>query len=166
MKTSSLLGAFTLLFFTLPAAAAPQIDIRFVEPERYTDAAPNASSGSANEREVTLAPLRALLVALANKRLRDGDRLVLEVLDIDMAGESQAWRSRGRDVRVVRNAVVQRMHLRYKLTRAGVDSSREEHIADPGYIQNTRCAGRSLCYEERMLDRWFARRFGTASQSK
>lgn len=158
MKAIGIHAAVAALLLAAQADAAPTVEVVFVDPPRYTDA--KLGGDVAGELEATLGELRAHLEARGAKFLNDGDRLAIEVLDLDLAGSAELWRARARDVRVLRDVTVPRIHLRYKLTRGGVESTGEERISDLGYLRDpTRCrSGERLCYEKHMLDEWFARR--------
>ena len=72
----ALLGAATL-----PARAAGAVEVRFVDLQRYADI-----GWRTLDRERNLELLRAHFQGLA-ARLPDGQRLAIEVLDVDLAGE-------------------------------------------------------------------------------
>lgn len=152
------------------ASAQPVVDVVFVNPERYTDASPSRYLADERERDATLAALREHLRSLGAKYLKDGDRLHIEVLDVDLAGIVELSRSGQRDVRVMREAGVPRIDVRYVFETEGVESSGHERITDPAYLDTaTRCrATGPLCYEKLMLDAWFVRRLasGVAQRGK
>lgn len=158
MKAILMHAAVAALLLVARAEAAPIVEVLFVDPPRYTDA--RLGGDVASELEATLSELRAHLEARGAKFLNDGDRLVIEVLDLDLAGSAELWRSRARDMRVLRDVTVPTMHLRYALTRGGVESTGEERVSDLGYLQDRwRCrSGERLCHEKQMLDEWFGRR--------
>ncbi len=145
---------------TVPASAQPVIEIVFVNPEQYADASPARYVDDERDRAATLSELREHLISLGTKYLKAGDRLRIEVLDVDLAGILELSRSGQRDVRVMREAGVPLIDVRYTMTREGVESYGQERITDPAYLKNAiRCRGTDpLCYEKLMLDAWFARR--------
>lgn len=158
---SILAAAAALSLGTASASAQPVVEVVFVNPERYADASPSRYLVDERERDAALAELREHLRSLGAKHLKDGDRLRIEVLDVDLAGILELSRSGQRDVRVMREAGVPRIDVRYTLNRAGVESSGQERVTDPAYLNSvTRCrATGPLCYEKLMLDDWFMRRF-------
>ncbi|MEW5882535.1 MAG: DUF3016 domain-containing protein [Pseudomonadota bacterium] len=161
MKSISLLAALSVLFLAAPAAAKPAVEVVFVSPDRYTDATPSSHLVNEKEREATLTLLREHLQSLGSKYLQADDRLRIEVLDVNLAGEFELWRSRDGDVRVLRDATLPRIHLKYTLTRAGVESAGEERLVDPNYLRESSFCrtGGTLCHEKLMLEEWFVRRF-------
>lgn len=148
----ALLSAAALVALARPAHAAGTADVRFVEPDRYRDAGLLAA-----DRERTLTALEAHLRQLA-QRLPEGQRLRVDVLDVDLAGE-RAIRP-GTEVRVLRGGTdVPRLHLKWTLEQGGVAvKSGEERLRDLDYLGGSRLATTAageLPYERRLLTRWF-----------
>lgn len=143
--------AVSLVSFCAPSVAAGSAEVRYLQPQKFTD----AGFGSF-ERERTLLSLTQHFDALA-RRLPDGQTLRVEVLDVDLAGE--VWPRGPNEVRVLRGrADWPHMTLRYTL----LDGSRtvkagEARLADMSYLfspQRIQQYG-DLPYEKRMLDDWF-----------
>lgn len=157
--------AGALFLGTAPASAQVVVEIVFVNPERYADASPSRYVDDERGRDATLAELREHLISLGTKYLKAGDRLRIEVLDMDLAGVLELSRSGQRDIRVMREAGAPQIDVRYTMTRGGVEFSGQERITDPAYLKNAiRCRGTELlCYEKLMLDTWFERRFAGTS---
>lgn len=148
----ALLSAAALVAMARPAHAAGQADVRFVEPDRFRDAGLLAA-----DRERALAMLEAHLRQLA-QRLPEGQRLRVDVLDVDLAGE-RILRP-GTDVRVLRGgADVPRLHLKWSLEQGGdVLKSGEDRLRDLDYLGSgprSPAAAGELPYEKRLLTRWF-----------
>lgn len=154
-QATRLAGAafLALLGAAAPAPAAGLIDLRYVNPESFSDI-----GRSSADREQVLQALTAHFQLLA-QRLPDGQRLRLDVLDIDLAGEIVAGSAR--DIRVVSgSADWPRIDLRYTLQQDGATlKSGQAQLADMGYLQRLSghgVAAASLTYEKRLLDAWFA----------
>lgn len=152
----ALLSAAVLIAVAHPAHAAGSADVRFVEPERFSDAGRGAL-----ERERALEVLAAHLQELS-RRLPDGQRLKVEVLDVDLAGELR-WRG-GQEVRVLRGgADAPHIQLRWSLEQGGAAlKSGQDRLTDLGYLQGrawTSGQGDGLPYERRMLAQWFRVQF-------
>jgi hypothetical protein len=149
LKISGL--ALSLAAAGMPAQATGSADVRYVQPEKFTD----AGFGSF-ERERTLQSLAQHIEALA-KRLPDGQTLRVEVLDVDLAGE--VWPRGAHEVRILRGrADWPHMTLRYAL----LDGTRtvkagETRLTDMSYLFTTPRVQQhgDLPYEKRMLDNWF-----------
>ena len=140
------------------AQAAGTVQVSYVQPDKFIDA---ANSRSDIERTLTL--LTGHFEALARRHLADGQKLRIEVLDIDLAGEMRPLLRIAQDVRVLKGSVDwPRIKLRYTLESAGrVSRGDEQVVSDMAYLQRI---GRypeseALHFEKRMLDEWFAARF-------
>jgi hypothetical protein len=147
----ALLGAATL-----PARAAGAVEVRFVDLQRYADI-----GWRTLDRERNLELLRAHFQGLA-ARLPDGQRLAIEVLDVDLAGEEVPG-DRLDPVRVLRGrADWPRMRLRWQLSGPGAAvRSGDEWLADLTYLDRLAPAGsasEALPYDLRMVDDWFQAR--------
>ena len=133
-------------------------EVSFPNEARYTDA-----GAYGTERAANLAQLAAHLKRLAQRDLPEGQKLTVEILDVDLAGEARPWRRTGSEVRVLRGrADWPRIELRYTLSgEPGNTRSATESIADLNYLQRIGSYGSSepLVYEKRMLDDWFRARF-------
>jgi Protein of unknown function (DUF3016) len=151
----ALLSAAALIAMARPAQAAGTAEVRYVEPERFSDAGRDPF-----DREQALASLTAHLNQLA-QRLPDGQRLRIEVLDLDLAGERVL--RRGSDVRVMRGAADwPQIRLRWTLEQGGsAVRSGEERLSDLGYLSGRPSpAGEgAFPHEKRLLTQWFRAQF-------
>jgi hypothetical protein len=160
MTRTSLLAA-TLVFATLaPTSSFAGVNVRFIAPERFTDA---GSNGFRSADEGTLATFRAYLQRLGDRFLALGQNLTIDILDIDLAGDYEPWRggSLG-DVRIMRDITPPRFRLRYVLTEKGKRArSGEETLTDINYQMNPsgRFGSDRYGYEKALLDDWFRRMF-------
>ena len=138
----------------LAAQAAGQVQVKWIEPEKFSD----AGRGSF-DRELTLKALAEHIQSLG-ERLPAGQTLSLEVTDLELAGELEPFSRYHHDVRVLRGrADWPRMSLRYTLS----DGTRtlaagDAQLSDPNYFyRGLRATQRgNLAYEKRMLDDWVA----------
>ncbi|MCU0813816.1 MAG: DUF3016 domain-containing protein [Burkholderiaceae bacterium] len=137
------------------SAAHAVVGVTFVDAERFAD----IGFMSADRREV-LERLDAHLQAWGARHLRDGETLVVDVLDVDLAGEV---RPGPRDnVRVLLGGTDgPRIHLRYEL-RIGERAvgQGDERLTDPFYLERRASlrTDEALFYERRMLDDWLVSR--------
>lgn len=149
---------FLLATLASPTAAlAASAEVKFIDPQNYTDA-----RDANRRREDVLQSLESHLKQLAAEHLPQGQKITLEVLDVDLAGD--AWpRVRFSEVRVLRGSVDwPRIDLRFTLTEGErVIASGTERIADVAYQLHGApgLGARDLPYEHRMLERWFRERF-------
>ena len=143
-----------------PAGAVPDaaVEIRFVAPERYTDA--DDRYGSGPSLRGTLSEIRRILELSARLVMASGDRLTIDVLDIDRAGFVTPGFSGPSSVRVVNDVTPPAFRLRYDLRRAGRRiASGEERVRDINYLFGARAARTGgFAYEETLLRDWARRR--------
>jgi hypothetical protein len=141
------------------ANAAGIVQVRFVEPERFTDIRDRAST-----REQNLGALEKLIVEVAARYVADGQTLAIEVTDVDMAGEPSPGRPI--DLRVMRGgADWPRIRLDWHLTGgAAQPRSGSAVVQDMNYLDH-RLSGATqhLRFERRMLEAWFREQFGQAA---
>ena len=138
---------------TTPAALGGTAEVRFLQPETFTDA------GAQLEDERTLLALQRYVEALAVRHLPAGHVLKVEVTDVDLAGTPRP----GTSLRVLHGrSDFPRIELRYTLLAPGQAAlSGSERLVDLGYLQGARGIRSSdtLFHEKRMLERWFRERF-------
>lgn len=156
--------AALLLALAASAAQAGQVDVSFDARTSFTDA-----GSTPREREQRLAALAEHLKALGQSGLGDDRTLVIELIDLDLAGTLRLVANpAGTEVRVLRGgADGPHIELRYTLSdRSRVISSGHETLFDnriPGLPQATDSGGGDpLLHEKRLLDHWFAQRFARA----
>ena len=162
MNTRAVLAASWLLACSGMAAAGSGLSVTFVHPEGYADAAYGRASGGELERAEVQRDIELHLQRLAERGLRMGQALRVEILEIDLAGQFEPFRFRpGSDVRIFRDVSWPRLGLRYTLTIGGqVAESREEQLTDMDYLGSFNRYSRSdrLRYEKALLDAWFEKR--------
>jgi len=155
-----LAGAVLALAGAVPALAG-EARVRFVAPERFTDASLNGDR-PVDAESPALRGIADHLRRLAG-RLPEGQVLEVEVTDVDLAGRYEPWRVEARDVRIVTGATWPRIALRYRL-QAGerVLRSGEEVVSDPAFDARPGRlrSGDRLFAEKAMLEDWFGGRFG------
>jgi len=151
-----------LLIAGLLAAAAAQaaVTVKFVKSESFSDI------GRLTGRpEETLKLIEEHLQAQAAKYVSASQDLLIEVTDINLAGEEEPSRGRLDNLRVMRQVTIPTMDLSYKLSDAGkLVKEGKAHVADMSYMDrfNRYAPGDSLRFEKRMLDAWFKDEFAPA----
>ena len=144
------------------ADASKNVDVTFTNPDKYTDAAPHR--GPSKERDGTLRQLGTYVEKVGGKYLTPGQKLSIEVLDLDLAGRVEWWHGPATDIRIMRNIDSPAMKVRYTLTENGVEkASGEERISDMSYLFSPTSImndGDPLKYEKSMLRDWLRKRFG------
>lgn len=160
MRPGSAAGAFLAAALAAGPAAAQQVTVRFVAPERFTDA--ENRYGSGQTLRATLGEMTRIFEEAGARRLVPGDDLAVTVLDIDLAGFERPSFSAPQGVRVVTDAAPPRIRLAYRLRRGGrVAAQGEETLTDIYFLltANARLATGGLYYERVLVRDWFARRF-------
>ena len=158
MRTLSQALLLSILAATAGASQAGTVTVNFQQPDRYVDAGSTPWNEEANLREIS-----TFLQALGARHLPAGQMLNIEVLDVDLAGDTRHARLRGADLRVLKGrSDWPRISLRWSLQADGrVLKSGEEHLSDMNYLDRVgarRYEG-SLQHEKRMLEEWVRTRF-------
>jgi Protein of unknown function (DUF3016) len=155
MSRALIHGALSLALAGLAtaAAAAGTVEVSFVEPARFSDA-------GVGEVEITRTA-KALTDHLQGfaSRLPDSQRLRVEVLDVDRAGEVPLPGSTRRVMRGRGDSPS--IQLRYALLAEGRTLiSGQERLTDLDYLSSnaTKQVSGDFAYELRLLDEWFAER--------
>lgn len=152
------------------ADAPPQVTVQLVQPTRFSDAGYSRALATPGELAQMRQAFEAALRPLAERRLKAGDQLDVEVLDVDLAGELEPLRSRGGgDLRVMREITWPPITLRYTLRHGGaVLRSGEQRLSDLDYLggRSSTSSPARYEYEARLLRRWFEQSVaGTAGQT-
>lgn len=149
LLASALAGPMALPALAATAAAS----VSYVEPERFTDV-----PFTPWERERVLKQLTAHFDKLAAS-LPAGQELKVDVLDLDLAGQTRPNFRGSQDLRVMNGgADWPHIHLRYSITEGGkVIRSGEEKLSNMQYLDRMNHYGNTelLRYEKQMLDDWF-----------
>jgi len=157
-----LISSLVLALAASAVQAAGSVSVKFVEPDRFADVRDARHDASDNLRV-----LAGHIESAAGRYLAQGDKLSVEVLDVDLAGEIRPSRQFQQDVRVLEGrADWPRIKLRYTLESAGQASrSGEQTISDMAYLQRVAGlhSGDALAHEKRMLDEWFQSRLAPRS---
>jgi hypothetical protein len=167
----SVLNASTVVFFALvaiaTAASAAQtrdspesrVQVVFVQPEKFRDVG-DRYAGGGSARDFYLKDLDRYIQARGTRLLSEGERLVVSITDIDMAGAFEPWRGRLGDVRIVRDVYSPRIDLAFTLTGAdgAVMKRGERKLRDLALVGSPTASGSDpLRYEKALLDDWLER---------
>jgi len=148
---------FALVFALWADVASAQVAVRFVTPERYTDAENRLGSGLT--LRVTLGEIRRIIEGLG-RDLPPGRTLAIDVLDIDLAGFEQPGANVPFGLRVVSDISPPRFRLRYALTEGRRRiAAAEEVVTDLNFLlRASRFSNGAFDYERDLLRDWFRRR--------
>lgn len=160
---AGVVGALGLAASLAPASvlAAGTVEVRFIAPEQFTDAEELPA-----DRERVLKQLAAHFSAEAGKRLGATQKLLIEVQDLNLAGEIEPVGRMQERVRVLRGVGWPSMSLHFVLSE-GEQVAREgqARLSDMSYLQGfpRYSDGVSLRYERRMIDVWLDKEFPVAA---
>jgi len=151
-----------LMVMGASAVAAGSIQVSYIQPEKFSDI-----GYSSHDRENAMGQLTQHFESLAKRYLADGQKLSVDVLDVDLAGTVQPTTRAGQDLRVLKDSGDwPRITVRYTLETAGKQGrSGEQKLTDMNYMRHMGAPGTRLPFqaEKRMLDEWFATQFGPAA---
>jgi hypothetical protein len=176
MTTKNLLLSVSLLAgmaFPLVAGAQPSdvqstVEVNFFEPNKFTDVKDRYSTQD-EANEYYLRQLKEHIERTASRRLAPGQRLVVAITDIDMAGDFEPWRSpQMQDVRIVKDIYPPRIDLAYQLVDAtgAVISEGKRELRDLSFNMKVSSVPTSdpLRHEKALLDDWLRRDFRTVAK--
>jgi len=116
---TALLGLAAVVGMRASEKAAPRAEVVFSDPDKFSDAA-DGPRGSDFGRDGNLDQLRNYILQRANLYVPEGQKLLVTVTDVDLAGEIEPWRGpQFQDTRIVKDIYPPRIDLSFKL----VDSS-------------------------------------------
>jgi len=157
-KFTMILTTLISLIFTSSVLAGTS-EVKWTNPDDYRDV--HAGEGHrAKFKAKTFANLEKHFAKLAEK-LPAGQTLVIEVNDLDLAGD--VHHGGMRRIRIVKDIYFPRIKFTYKLM-AGEEvelSSGKVDLKDMGFMTNSslRYKNDSLGHEKKMLDDWFQKTF-------
>lgn len=137
------------------------VNVRWEDPARFTEIRYSHNSFE-SRRGNWVEELAEHVRKYATPRLPAGERLDVDIIDVDLAGDYEPWRGvRFQDTRFLRDIYPPRITLTFTRTDANgaVVSQGERKLSDPGYLMSAGVAGHStdsLRYEKNMISRWLA----------
>lgn len=143
-----------------------RVEVRWDDPARFSEIRRSGNPRAA-ARGAWVLQLAEHLRRHAGHQLPAGERLAVELVDIDRAGEYEPWHGiQYHDIRVVRDRYPPRIVLRF--SRSGADgrvlAHGERTLRDAAFLLHASGAGDGdpLRHEKAMLERWLARELGAA----
>lgn len=150
----------------LPAVAAdePALEVKFLPYEQYLDV------GDRMDGRDAVQEIEKHLKQLGKRYLQPGQHLLIEVLEIDLAGRMEMIGRQLNPLRVLRGKVdAPRLVLRYALQEGDKVLQRgEDTLTDMMYLDHVKggFVSQSLYYEKQLLDAWFAAKFAAPAGEK
>jgi hypothetical protein len=141
----------------LAGAARADVQVKFVEPEKFSDIKDN---NGFRQKDV-LKDIEAHLIEQVGKYLPGRD-VRINVTDVNLAGEVEPFGRRVEWLRVMRTVTLPSIAMSYEVLEAGkVVRQGDVTLRDMNYQDgfNGYSSSDSLRYEKRMIDRWFKEEF-------
>lgn len=150
----------------LPAAGP--VSVAWADPAGFTELRTSGNRYVA-ARGGWLTELAEYLRKRAEMRLGSGERLELNIVDIDRAGGYEPWLGVNyHDTRIVRDIYPPRMTVQFRHVGAEgqVLAEGERKLTDPAFLTGSTPinSSDSLRFEKRMIDAWLRRELMTASR--
>lgn len=140
------------------------VSVHWGDPAQFTELRHSFNRNEA-ARGDWVVRLARYIRASAERQLPPGERLDVEILDLERAGEFEYAFGPAADVRVMRNRYPPSMRLHVRRTGADgtVIEDGERRIRDIAYLSVSQPMSDSdpLRYEKRMIDRWVRRELAT-----
>jgi hypothetical protein len=168
MKFSALSRLSWMACLTLVCAVAwaqtpDPVTVHYKDPRHFTEARRDVGVHMIGADDY-LKPLKAYIVRRATRVLAPGQRLDIEVTDVDRAGEYEPWRGpRFDDVRIIKDVYPPRIDLHFTLYDADgkVLSEGIRKLRDLAFLSATTPSDQdSLRYEKGLIDRWLRKGAG------
>lgn len=163
----------SLLLFSLTSFAKAEVEITWQNPEKFSDVR-SANESRKKFRERTFKHLNKHINELAED-LPDGQRLLMNVTNLDLAGEVLPSSFVGighsiSDVRIIKTLYIPSMNFSYRLlTSEGVLlQEKEVKLKDMSFMErnNRFSSNETLHYEKNMFTKWFEDEFPNLVASK
>jgi hypothetical protein len=161
MKKLTITLLVMITFVSLPKlACAATSEVTWIDHEKYRDIQPGSESRK-HFRERIFYDLEKHFSKLA-QGLPEGQVLKIKVTDLDLAGDTYIGGIN--QLRVIKSMYFPRMNFSYELVNADgrtIVTSDEIALKDMTFMMtsNLKYRNKSLGYEKKMLDDWFAETF-------
>ncbi|MDG1750939.1 MAG: DUF3016 domain-containing protein [Thalassotalea sp.] len=145
------------LFLTLMSSAATS-EVKWTDSDKYRDV--HAGDGHRAKFKARVFKNFEEHFATLAKKLPEGQTLIIDVQDVDLAGDVHQNMQR---IRVIKEIFFPRIKFSYQVVDSNkqVVSSGDVNLKDMSFMMgsNLRYNQDSLGYEKRMLDEWFNKTF-------
>jgi hypothetical protein len=144
------------------------VSVRWEDPAQFTEIR-YSHNAVESRRGNWVEQLATHLRERAQKRLPPGQRLDVNITNIDRAGDYEPWRGiQFQDVRFMRDLYPPRMTLTFRRTNAdgSVIAEGERKLSDSGFLMSSNSAGSGsdpLRFEKSLIDRWLSRELASPS---
>lgn len=146
------------------------VNVRWQDPAKFSEIR-YSHNASESRRGNWVEALASHVRKYATPRLPAGERLDVEILDVELAGDYEPWRGiQFQDTRIVREIYPPRITLSFTRTGANgeVIAQGERKLVDHGFMMGANTSGlgsEPLRFEKTLLERWLARELPKPQQS-
>lgn len=142
---------------TRAASPPDKVNVHYRDPQHFTEAK-HSFGVHMMDADAYLKPLKAYIVKRASRILAPGQRLDIEVTDVDRAGEYEPWRGPDfNDIRIVKNIYPPRIDLNFTVYGAHGKVLRQgsRKLRDMSFLsRSVRTDQGPLRYEKSLIDLW------------
>lgn len=150
-------------FMAWAATSRDNISVRYKDPQHFSEAKRDFGMHLV-KADAYLEPLRTYIVQRSSRILASGQRLDIEVTDVDRAGEYEPWRGpRFEDVRIIKDIYPPRIDLNFTLygTDGKVLREGQRKLRDPAFLSHDFESDQDpLRYEKSLIDSWLRKGAG------
>ena len=154
-----------------PYAVHAVVTVRYEHAEQYKDLGLSGSTTPSIQADL-MKQCEAHFKALGERYLPKDETLEIVVLDVDMAGAYEPWRTPNlTNTRIIRDIYPPKfsLHYRWHDKNGALKADKQVAVSDLNYLM--RLDSRQyqdndpLRYEKTLLDRWFCERFFSTGQA-
>lgn len=151
-------ASFATPTFAAPAPTPDNVIVTFQNPDTFSDVLENHQNTTST---YFLNELQECIIKTASRRLATGQKLLITVTDIDLAGETRF--NQPEQIRVMREIYTPRVKLKFQLLdpEGKVLKEGERSLVDRDYLMLAQRPGSSepLFYDKQMLKDWITQEF-------
>lgn len=148
--------AIAVALWAAAGAQAGTVQVQYADTSKFADFGETNWDRERHQKELTQ------FLQSWGKRIGPNQELVIEVRDVNLAGELEWLRGYAQRLRVMRSVTLPFIDFNVELKEGG-QLLRKEHVElrDFSYLNGSelRWRGEALAHEKTMLDRWFTRQF-------
>ena len=140
------------------------VAVRWGDPAEFAEIRYSRNRWQASEGD-WVEEIAEYLQTRTARALPAGERVEIDILDIERAGEYEWLRDTAQDIRVMRDLYPPRLTLQFRRYAADghVIAEGERRLVDVAYLMGPQPISTSdtLVYEKRLIDRWIRSEFGS-----
>lgn len=162
--------AFAAVGFAADSSSKPNesAEVTFSHPEKFADVR-DSYMGSEKGRDGLLAEIKEYIQFRAKSYLSAGQKLVMNVTDVDLAGDYEPWRGPdATDVRIVKDIYPPKIDFDFKVVDASgaVVQEGKRQLRDLAFMMKISIMREdNLRFEKAMIDDWFQKDFPKSKKS-